>query len=47
MLQRLFRTRRFEDVERWLVDRRVDCAAESSRGHDAVRGVVGAGAGGD
>ncbi|WP_445255560.1 AAA family ATPase [Nocardioides aurantiacus] len=41
VLQQLFRTRRFEDVERWLVDRRSRLRRESSRGHDAVRDLLG------
>ena len=40
VLQRLFRTRRFEDVERWLVDRRVDLARRSRTDHDRCSGVV-------
>ncbi|KQT94694.1 hypothetical protein ASG49_07655 [Marmoricola sp. Leaf446] len=41
VLQRLFRTRRFEDVERWLVERRTVLRRESTRGHDAVRDLLG------
>ena len=40
VLQRLFRTRRFEDVERWLVDRRVDLARRSRADHDRCSGVL-------
>ncbi len=41
VLQRLFRTWRFEDVERWLVDRRTHLRRGSARGHDAVRDLLG------
>jgi len=40
VLQRLFRTRRFEEVERWLVDRRVDLRRRSQTCHDRSAGVV-------
>ncbi len=40
VLQRLFRTRRFEEVERWLVDRRVDLGRRSRTCHDRSAGVV-------
>ena len=39
VLQRLFRTRRFEEVERWLVDRRVD--APDGRARPATTGRAG------
>lgn len=41
VLQRLFRTRRFEDVERWLVERRTAQRRASARGHDEVRALLG------
>jgi exonuclease SbcC len=40
VLQRLFRTRRFEDVERWLVDRRIELRRRSQTMHDRCAGVV-------
>ena len=40
VLQRLFRTRRFEDVERWLVERRVELRRRSQTCHDRCAGVV-------
>lgn len=40
VLQRLFRTRRFEDVERWLVERRVELRRRSQTCHDRSAGVV-------
>ena len=40
VLQRLFRTRRFEEVERWLVDRRVALRRRSQDCHDRSAGVV-------
>ena len=40
VLQRLFRTRRFEEVERWLVDRRVHLGRQSRTFHDRCAGVV-------
>ncbi len=40
VLQRLFRTRRFEEVERWLADRRVVLRRQSQTCHDRVAGVV-------
>ena len=38
VLQRLFRTRRFEDVERWLVDRRIGLRRRSQTMHDRCAG---------
>src|SRR6478735_6545524 len=40
VLQRLFRTRRFEDVERWLVERRVELRRHCQTHHDVAAGVV-------
>jgi exonuclease SbcC len=40
VLQRLFRTRRFEEVERWLVERRVQLRRQSQTCHDRTAGVV-------
>ena len=40
VLQRLFRTRRFEEVERWLVDRRVALRRRSQTYNDRCAGVV-------
>lgn len=40
LLQRLFRTGRFEDVERWLRDRRVALRRESEACHRAVADLV-------
>ena len=40
VLQRLFRTRRFEDVERWLVDRRIGLRRRSQTLHDRCAGVL-------
>ena len=40
VLQRLFRTRRFEDVERWLVDRRIELRRRSQTMHDRCAGVL-------
>ncbi len=40
VLQRLFRTGRFEDVERWLVDRRLTLGRDCRRHHDVAAGVV-------
>ncbi len=40
VLQRLFRTRRFEDVERWLADRRLALHRRSQTLHDRCSGVV-------
>ncbi|MEP6856177.1 MAG: SMC family ATPase, partial [Pedococcus sp.] len=40
VLQRLFRTRRFEDVERWLVDRRLELHRRSQTCHDRTAGVL-------
>ncbi len=37
VLQRLFRTRRFEEVERWLVERRVDLRRRCQTHHDMRR----------
>ncbi len=41
LLQRLFRTSRFEDVEHWLRERRRALRREADRAHDAVAGLVG------
>ncbi len=41
LLQRLFRTSRFEDVEQWLRERRRTLRREADRWHDSVAGVVG------
>ena len=38
LLQRLFRTSRFEDVEQWLRERRRALRREADRAHDAVAG---------
>ncbi len=40
VLQQLFRTRRFEDVERWLVERRLTLRRHSQTHHDLTAGVV-------
>ncbi len=40
VLQRLFRTRRFEDVERWLVERRIELRRRSQALHDRTAGVL-------
>ena len=40
VLQRLFRTRRFEAVEHWLVERRVDLRRRCQTHHDLCAGVV-------
>lgn len=40
VLQRLFRTRRFEEVERWLVDRRSELRRRSQVRHERCAGVV-------
>jgi exonuclease SbcC len=40
LLQRLFRTSRFEDVELWLRERRRDLRRESARHHDGVADAV-------
>ena len=40
VLQRLFRTRRFEDVERWLAERRVQLHRRSQASHERCSGVV-------
>ncbi len=40
VLQRLFRTRRFEDVEKWLVDHRSELRRRSRTCHDRCAGVV-------
>jgi len=40
VLQRLFRTRRFEAVERWLVERRVELRRRCQTHHDLCAGVV-------
>ena len=40
VLQRLFRTRRFEEVERWLVERRVELRRRCQTHHDVAAGVV-------
>lgn len=40
VLQRLFRTDRFERVERWLVERRLQLRRESQVCHERVTGVV-------
>ena len=40
VLQRLFRTRRFEEVERWLVDRRATLRRRCQTHHDSTAGVV-------
>jgi len=41
LLQRLFRTSRFEDVEQWLRDRRRSLRRDDVRAHEVVAGVVG------
>ena len=41
LLQRLFRTSRFEDVEHWLRERRRALRREADRAHDAVAALVG------
>jgi exonuclease SbcC len=40
VLQRLFRTRRFEDVEQWLVERRLDLGRRCRSHQDVTAGVV-------
>ena len=40
VLTRLFRTRRFEDVERWLVDRRLELRRRSQSAHDEVAATL-------
>jgi exonuclease SbcC len=40
VLQRLFRTRRFEEVERWLAERRITLKRRSQTCHDRTAGVV-------
>ncbi len=40
VLQRLFRTRRFEDVERWLADQRLDLRRQCQTHHDVSAGIV-------
>ena len=40
VLQRLFRTRRFEEVERWLVERRIELRRRCQTHHDVCAGVV-------
>ncbi|MGA8256202.1 MAG: SMC family ATPase, partial [Nocardioides sp.] len=40
LLQQLFRTGRFEDVERWLRDRRIAVGAQAARHHEQVADVV-------
>ena len=40
VLQRLFRTHRFEEVERWLVERRLDLGRRCREHHDVVAGVL-------
>ncbi len=40
LLQRLFRTGRYDDVERWLGDQRLRSRRESARGHDACLAVL-------
>ncbi len=40
LLQRLFATRRFEDAERWLGERRVDLRRQCRSHHDTTAGVV-------
>ncbi len=40
VLQRLFRTLRFEEVERWLADRRTDLRRRCQTCHDRTAGVV-------
>ena len=40
VLQRLFRTRRFEEVERWLVERRVELNRRCRSHHEVCAGVV-------
>lgn len=40
LLQRLFRTGRYDDVERWLGDQRLRARRESARGHDACLAVL-------
>ena len=41
LLQRLFRTARFEDVEQWLRERRRTLRRDADRAHDAVAALVG------
>ncbi|MDQ6686551.1 MAG: SMC family ATPase, partial [Actinomycetota bacterium] len=40
VLQQLFRTRRFEDLERWLVDRRVELRRESQQAQERTVAVL-------
>ena len=40
VLQRLFRTRRFEEVERWLAERRLELHRTSAAAHARTAGVV-------
>jgi DNA repair protein SbcC/Rad50 len=40
LLQKLFRTRRFEDIERWLRDRRIALRRESEGHADGIAGLV-------
>ncbi len=40
VLQRLFRTRRFEEVERWLAERRLELHRSSTAAHARTTGVV-------
>jgi exonuclease SbcC len=40
VLTQLFRTRRFEDVERWLSDRRTTLRRAGERHHDTVAGLL-------
>jgi exonuclease SbcC len=40
VLQRLFRTRRFEDVERWLAERRTHLRRRCQTCHDRTAGIV-------
>jgi exonuclease SbcC len=40
VLQRLFRTRRFEEVERWLVERRLELGRRCRHHHDVCSGIV-------
>jgi DNA repair protein SbcC/Rad50 len=40
VLTQLFRTRRFEDVERWLCDRRATLRRAGERHHDTVAGLL-------
>ena len=40
LLQKIFSTRRFADIETWLVERRKEAARESERHHEAVRALL-------